>query len=66
MLWAMFCWETLGLDNHVDVKLTLVTYLEYMLQTRYTPSWQWYFLMSVTSFSRIMHLPQCTHCSRMV
>ena len=27
MLWAMFCWETLGSAIHVDVNLTRVTYL---------------------------------------
>ena len=27
MLWAMFCWETLGPAIHVDVNLTRVTYL---------------------------------------
>lgn len=27
MLWAMFCWETLGLAIHVDVTLTRTTYL---------------------------------------
>ena len=27
MLWAMFCWETLGPGIHVDVNLTLSTYL---------------------------------------
>ena len=27
MLWAMFCWETLGLAIHVDVNLTRVTSL---------------------------------------
>ena len=27
MLWAMFCWETLGPAIHVDVSLTRVTYL---------------------------------------
>ena len=27
MLWAMFCWETLGLAIHVDANLTRVTYL---------------------------------------
>ena len=27
MLWAMFCWETLGLAIHVDVNLTRVTHL---------------------------------------
>ena len=26
MLWAMFCWETLGPAIHVDVNLTRVTY----------------------------------------
>ena len=27
MLWAMFCWETLGPAFHVDVTLTCNTYL---------------------------------------
>ena len=27
MLWAMFCWETLGPAIHVDVTLTCTTYL---------------------------------------
>ncbi|KAK3524459.1 hypothetical protein QTP70_029308, partial [Hemibagrus guttatus] len=27
MLWAMFCWETLGPAIHVDVTLTSTTYL---------------------------------------
>ena len=27
MLWAMFCWETLSPDIHVDVTLTRNTYL---------------------------------------
>ncbi len=27
MLWAMFCWETLGPGIHVDVTLTRTTYL---------------------------------------
>ena len=27
MLWAMFCWETLGSAIHVDVTLTCATYL---------------------------------------
>ena len=27
MLWAMFCWETLGPAIHVDVNLTRVTHL---------------------------------------
>ncbi|KAK3516948.1 hypothetical protein QTP70_028239, partial [Hemibagrus guttatus] len=27
MLWAMFCWETLGPADHVDVTLTCTTYL---------------------------------------
>ena len=27
MLWAMFCWETLGPAIHVDGNLTRVTYL---------------------------------------
>jgi len=26
MLWAMFCWETLGPAIHVEVNLTHVTY----------------------------------------
>ena len=27
MLWAMLCWETLSPAIHVDINLTLVTYL---------------------------------------
>lgn len=27
MLWAMFCWETLGSAIHVDITLTCATYL---------------------------------------
>ncbi|KAK3528244.1 hypothetical protein QTP86_027960, partial [Hemibagrus guttatus] len=27
MLWAMFCWETLGPAIHVDITLTCTTYL---------------------------------------
>ncbi len=28
MLWAIFCWETLGPCIHVDVTLTRITYLK--------------------------------------
>ncbi len=28
MLWAMFCWETMGPGIHVDVILTHTTYLK--------------------------------------
>lgn len=28
MLWAMFCWETLGPGIHVDVPLTYTTHLK--------------------------------------
>ena len=44
ILWAMFCWETLGPGFHVDVTLTCTTCLN-ILQTKYTPSWQLYSLI---------------------
>ena len=57
MLSAMFCWETLGLTIHVDINLTCVAYLNINAdQVRYTSSWQWYSLMAVVSFSRIIRL----------
>jgi len=54
MLWAMFCWETLGPAIHVDVTLTRTTYLS-IVETMYTLSWKRYSLVAVASFSRIMH-----------
>lgn len=34
MLWEMLCWKDLGPDIHMNVTLTLTTYLN---QTKHTP-----------------------------
>ncbi len=51
--WAMFCWESLSPGIDMDVILTNTTYLKIVAD--HTPSRQWYFLMAVVSFCRIMH-----------
>ena len=53
MLWAMFCWETVGLAIHVDVTLTCTTYLSIAADHKHP--FTLYSLMAVASFSRIMH-----------
>ena len=37
MLWAMFCCETLGPGNHLDVSLTRATYLNHLFPDQVQP-----------------------------
>ena len=53
MLWAIFCWETLGPAIHVDGTLTRTTYLNIGADLVH-PFMKQYSLMAVASFSRIM------------